>query len=500
MPAENFVAGFRTLGTGEQTVASYVWDTNTLTWVAATAATAGSGGAVTVTNWPSTQAVTGTFWQATQPVSLASLPALASGTNTIGSVKLTDGTSTATIGNLTNNKALATMIVDSSGNQITSFGGGTQYAAGTTQATPTGTVAMGKNSSNVLSALSLDSSGNLNVNVVAGGGSGGGNAAASATGAAVPASADYSGWNSGGNLVGTSLTTALPVQPGTGATFPVSGTFWQATQPVSAASLPLPSGAATEATLSAFNAKFAGLGQTTMAGSSPVVIASNQSAIPVTGTFWQATQPVSMATAPALVASSAIIGKVGIDQTTAGTTNAVSLAQIGATTVVTGGVNGTLAVGGVTAAAATATGNPVRVGAIARTTNPTAVTDGQVSNVMTDKVGRMVVVQGHARDLVGKQATTITSSTTATTIIGAQGASVFADITSLTVTNGSATATTVTLSDGTFSAVYNVPGGGGFVNTFSPPLPATAANVAWTLTCGTSVASIYVVAVFVRNT
>ena len=36
---------------------------------------------------------------------------------------------------------------------------------------------------------------------------------------------------------------------------PVSGTFWQATQPVSAASLPLPSGAATETTLSALNTK-----------------------------------------------------------------------------------------------------------------------------------------------------------------------------------------------------------------------------------------------------
>lgn len=35
------------------------------------------------------------------------------------------------------------------------------------------------------------------------------------------------------------------------------------------------------------------LGQDDMAGSLPVVLASNQSAIPVTGTFWQATQPVS---------------------------------------------------------------------------------------------------------------------------------------------------------------------------------------------------------------
>jgi hypothetical protein len=63
---------------------------------------------------------------------------------------------------------------------------------------------------------------------------------------------------------------------GSGHTQPVSGTFWQATQPVS-------------------------------------------------GTFWQATQPVSLATAPALVAGSAIIGKVGIDQTTPGTTNGVQV-------------------------------------------------------------------------------------------------------------------------------------------------------------------------------
>ena len=37
-----------------------------------------------------------------------------------------------------------------------------------------------------------------------------GNAAASATGAAVPGSADYVGFNSGGNLVGVSATTPLP--------------------------------------------------------------------------------------------------------------------------------------------------------------------------------------------------------------------------------------------------------------------------------------------------
>lgn len=55
------------------------------------------------------------------------------------------------------------------------------------------------------------------------------------------------------------------------------------TQPVSAASLPLPAGAATESTLSALNTKAPGQGQALMAASVPVVVASNQSAIPVSG-------------------------------------------------------------------------------------------------------------------------------------------------------------------------------------------------------------------------
>ena len=51
----------------------------------------------------------------------------------------------------------------------------------------------------------------------------------------------------------------------------------------------------------------------------------------VTGTFWQGTQPVSIATAPALVAGSAIIGKVGIDQTTPGTSDSVTVKPVAKT-------------------------------------------------------------------------------------------------------------------------------------------------------------------------
>lgn len=53
-------------------------------------------------------------------------------------------------------------------------------------------------------------------------------------------------------------------------------------------------------------------GQQNMAGSSPVVIASDQSAVPVSGTFYQATQPVSLASLPALIAGNANIGDVDV--------------------------------------------------------------------------------------------------------------------------------------------------------------------------------------------
>lgn len=95
---------------------------------------------------------------------------------------------------------------------------------------------------------------------------------------------------------------------------PVSGTFFQATQPISASSLPLPSGASTETTLSAINTKLPSLMSSAPASDTgqsaiPVRVVSQlgaggagggltntelrASAVPVSGTFFQATQPIS---------------------------------------------------------------------------------------------------------------------------------------------------------------------------------------------------------------
>lgn len=93
------------------------------------------------------------------------------------------------------------------------------------------------------------------------------------------------------------------------------------TQPISAVSLPLPTGAATEATLAtrateatvatlltttAFQARINTLGQKTMANSTPVVIASDQSSIPVTfgGTALATVTSVSVSTTVATLSAS----------------------------------------------------------------------------------------------------------------------------------------------------------------------------------------------------
>jgi hypothetical protein len=83
----------------------------------------------------------------------------------------------------------------------------------------------------------------------------------------------------------------------------VTGTFWQTTQPISAASLPLPTSAATSAlqttgntSVASIDTKTPALGQATMAASSPVVIASNQSSIPVAQTVTSRTAAMTTTT------------------------------------------------------------------------------------------------------------------------------------------------------------------------------------------------------------
>ncbi|MGD9827135.1 MAG: hypothetical protein AB7U66_00260 [Hyphomicrobiaceae bacterium] len=79
---------------------------------------------------------------------------LAAGDNLVGRVKISDGTDVADVLDLTNANPIATAIVDGNGDQITSFGGGTQYTEGDTDASITGTAMLWEDGSDTLRAVS----------------------------------------------------------------------------------------------------------------------------------------------------------------------------------------------------------------------------------------------------------------------------------------------------------------------------------------------------------
>jgi hypothetical protein len=83
------------------------------------------------------------------------------------------------------------------------------------------------------------------------------------------------------------------------------------------------------------------------------------------------------------------------DGSAAITNLATNLAQVGGTTTVTGGTNGTLAIGGVQAHDAVASGNkPVLIGGVANTSSPPAVSSGDVSQLWTTTTGALNVADG----------------------------------------------------------------------------------------------------------
>jgi hypothetical protein len=106
-----------------------------------------------------------------------------------------------------------------------------------------------------------------------------------------------------------------------------------------------------------------------------VVIATNQAAIPVTGTFWQTTQPVSGT----------------FWQTTQPVSGTVAATQSGTWTVQQGTPPWTIQ--GDSASGASKAGNPVQIGGVFNTTQPT-VTTGQTVEAQSTARGALIVATG----------------------------------------------------------------------------------------------------------
>jgi len=368
---------------------------------------------------------------------------------------------------------------------------------------------------------------------------------------------------------------------------PVSGTFWQATQPVSAAALPLPTGAATSAKQPALGT--AGTASTDVlsvqgiSGMTALKVDGSAVTQPVSGTFWQSTQPVSIAAmtstaagdtnrlpvsepdtlvlTPSSVTSAATIftqdmtgyRSISVHVTSAGSgctityetsddnTNWLSASGLISSATATGAVTtttaaqvttfprrgkyfrarvstygsgtvtvvatlstapattlgGALNVSGLVAHGSAIGGNPVRIGGRALTSNYTAVTTGQVADFVTTTVGAMVTRPYSIPEQEWSYAAAsggISNTTTAVTIAAAAGAGIRNYITGVQITSDAlGTATELAIRDGAAGTVIwrhkigtaGLPAGWGI--TFPIPLKSSANTLLEVVTLTASV-------------
>lgn len=266
---------------------------------------------------------------------------------------------------LINSNPLVVALVDANGDQISSFGGGTQYTEGDTDATITGTAMM---------------------------------------------------WEDTGNTL-RSISSSTPL--------PVSGTFYQATQPVS----------------------YATTGSGTATGALRVELPSN-------GTGVIATVGAVTAITNALPAGTNAIGK--LSSNTGVTIGAVEIAS--AQTLATVTTVGTVTGGGIAHDGADS-GNPLKIGFKAYspdgTTPGTAVAEGDRTDGKSDLDGRQLVNDEHPRwwsyHVDGS------SALTDATVKASPGAGFQTVITNICVSSGAATAMNMFLEEGStkiFGPIY----------------------------------------------
>jgi hypothetical protein len=149
----------------------------------------------------------------------------------------------------------------------------------------------------------------------------------------------------------------------------------------------------------------------------------------------------------------------------------------------------------------TAPSSTVIVGEIYNSAAPVPMA-GQTLPIQADAYGN-AFTRTSRRSLTVAQATTIASSTAVTTVLAAQAANVFADITDLviTVTPQSVTGVTgtATLSDGTNSYVFDIVDAtltgtvSALVMNFTTPLAAATAATAWTIALSNGTMTVHVV-------
>lgn len=163
----------------------------------------------------------------------------------------------------------------------------------------------------------------------------------------------------------------------------------------------------------------------------------------------------------------------------------VNVAQVGGTNIVTAGVNGTQAVGGNVATNVAIGTNPINLGAQAVSSEPSAITATRMAQLITDLVGKLIVLPyANPENFVSGAITSAMTGTTSTSLIGSPGGSLRNYITQITVSNAHASVgTDIAIQDGNGgTTLYTIPAAavyGGAVVVFPTPLrqPTTATAI-----------------------
>lgn len=130
-------------------------------------------------------------------------------------------------------------------------------------------------------------------------------------------------------------------------------------------------------------------------------------------------------------------------------------------------------------------GNPLKIGAKAQSAEITAVANGDLANLITDLVGKLIVLPyANPENFVSGVITTAMTVTTSTSLIAAPAAGLRNYITQITVSNAHATVgTDMIIQDGSAGTIlYNIPAAavyGGAALSFPTPLrqPTTATAI-----------------------
>ena len=170
---------------------------------------------------------------------------------------------------------------------------------------------------------------------------------------------------------------------------------------------------------------------------------------------------------------------------------------------VTGASGTIMAVGDVSSDVADTDTAPIKVGGIARTANPTAVTAGDRVSATYDDIGRQVMRPLQVRDLLTTAYATL--STNSETTLLASGAGVFNDLLYIAFANTSAGAVDIDIRDATGAgilATFTAPADSTTGVSLAVPIPQNVAADTWTVdfnTADVSNTTVYVNALFSKE-